>query len=201
MIARHCCSALALLAMLVAPARAADYYVKNGGSDGQDGLSVPTAWATLQHAADGVEPRRHGARARRQLPRLLPLPLRARPAIRSPSPPRAPPCPITADNGTTPDGINVEGAALRGDRRLHRRQPHPRRHPRRRLAVRHRAQLPHRLQRHTGASSAASPTTSPSRTTRRTTRSPSTASTSPTAATARSSAATWCTTTMPTAST
>ena len=38
---------------------------------------------------------------------------------------------ITADNGTTPDGINLEGADARRHRRLHRQRPHARRHPRR----------------------------------------------------------------------
>ena len=41
---------------LATAARAADYWVKSGGSDGADGLSVATAWATLPHAADRVGP-------------------------------------------------------------------------------------------------------------------------------------------------
>jgi len=50
--------AAAVVAMLwlATAARAADYWVKNGGSDGADGLSVATAWATLPHAADQVGP-------------------------------------------------------------------------------------------------------------------------------------------------
>ena len=44
---------VALAATLLVPtAHAADYYVKNGGNDGLDGLSLATAWATLGHAAD-----------------------------------------------------------------------------------------------------------------------------------------------------
>jgi len=43
---------LLLTVPTVAPA--ASYYVKNGGSDGADGLSLATAWATLNHAAQMV---------------------------------------------------------------------------------------------------------------------------------------------------
>ena len=46
----------ALVIALATTARGADYWVKNGGDDGQDGLSVPTAWATLVHAAATVGP-------------------------------------------------------------------------------------------------------------------------------------------------
>jgi hypothetical protein len=42
--------------VLAAPAAATDYWVKNGGSDGADGLTQGTAWATLGHAADVVNP-------------------------------------------------------------------------------------------------------------------------------------------------
>jgi hypothetical protein len=37
------------------PASALDYYVRNGGSDANDGQSMATAWATLGHAADLVD--------------------------------------------------------------------------------------------------------------------------------------------------
>ena len=47
---------LLLVLLAAAPAGAADYWVKNGGSDAADGLSVATAWATLGHAADLVDP-------------------------------------------------------------------------------------------------------------------------------------------------
>src|SRR5437868_4693004 len=46
----------ALLLALATRTRAADYWVANGGDDGQDGLSVATAWATLVHAAAAVGP-------------------------------------------------------------------------------------------------------------------------------------------------
>src|SRR5262249_35668673 len=46
----------ALLLALATRARGADYWVKNGGDDGHDGLSVGTAWATLVHAAATVGP-------------------------------------------------------------------------------------------------------------------------------------------------
>lgn len=35
---------------------AADYWVGNGGNDGADGLTTATAWATLGHAADVINP-------------------------------------------------------------------------------------------------------------------------------------------------
>ena len=48
--------AAALLTLLAVPAGATDYWVKNGGSDAADGLTQGTAWATLGHAADVVNP-------------------------------------------------------------------------------------------------------------------------------------------------
>ena len=96
--------------MIATGAWAADYYVTPAGSDGADGLSVPTAWATLNHAAgvvnagdtvhvldgdyQGFDLRRSGTAGH-------PITFHAAsPNVR-----------ITADNGTTPDGINVEDAA------------------------------------------------------------------------------------------
>jgi hypothetical protein len=49
-------AAVVALLCLATAASAADYWVKNGGSNGADGLSVATAWATLPHAADQVGP-------------------------------------------------------------------------------------------------------------------------------------------------
>jgi Right handed beta helix region len=102
-------SILALL-LLAAPATATDYFVKNGGNDALDGLSLATAWATLGRAADVVNP---GDTVHVQDGSYTGFYL-----SRSGSPGK----PITfvasgsavqiiADNGTTPDGINVEGAA------------------------------------------------------------------------------------------
>jgi hypothetical protein len=102
-------SSLALLLALAAPASAADRYVKNGGSDEADGLSLATAWATLNHAANVVNPGdvvhvQNGSYQGFYLDRSgtagNPITFVADgPAVQ-----------ITADNGTTPDGINVEGA-------------------------------------------------------------------------------------------
>ena len=95
---------------LASSARAADRWVKNGGNDAADGLSPATAWATVAHAAGVVNPGDtvhvlDGSYAGFDLRR-----------------PGAPGSPIvfhaegsnvriTADNGTTTDGINVENAA------------------------------------------------------------------------------------------
>jgi Right handed beta helix region len=101
------CVALVLAAAV--PARAADFYVKNGGSDGLDGLAVATAWATLNHAADVVGPgdtvhvldgSYQGFYLDRSGTPGNPITFQA----------DGPAVAITADNGTTPDGINVEGA-------------------------------------------------------------------------------------------
>jgi hypothetical protein len=102
--------ALVFLVGLVSPGLAADYWVRNGGSDAADGLTVPTAWATLGHAADVVDPGdtvhvQDGSYAGFYLERSgapgAPITFVAEgPAVL-----------ITADNGTTPDGINLEGAS------------------------------------------------------------------------------------------
>jgi hypothetical protein len=99
-----------LLVALAVPVRAADYWVRNGGSDAADGLSVGTAWATLGHAADVVNPgdtvhvldgSYQGFYVERSGTAGNPITFKAEgPAVL-----------ITADNGRTPDGINVENAA------------------------------------------------------------------------------------------
>ena len=100
---------VAVLALATA-ARAADYYVKNGGSDGADGLSIANAWATLNHAAGLVnagdtvhvlDGNYQGFDLRRSGTAGHPITFKADGSnVR-----------ITADNGVTPDGINVENAA------------------------------------------------------------------------------------------
>jgi hypothetical protein len=91
-------------------ARGADLWVKNGGSDGADGLSPATAWATLGHAAGVVNPgdtvhvldgSYQGFYLSRSGTAASPITFVAEGTNAQ----------ITADNGTTPDGINVEGAA------------------------------------------------------------------------------------------
>ena len=89
--------------------RAADLWVKNGGSDSADGLSPATAWATLGHAAGVVNPgdtvhvldgSYQGFDLRRSGTAGSPVTFNAEGSnVR-----------ITADNGTTTDGINVENA-------------------------------------------------------------------------------------------
>src|SRR5687767_3754041 len=105
---RAACAA-ALLVLLGGRANATDYWVKNGGSDAADGLTQATAWATLHHAADVVDPgdtvrvldgTYQGFDLRRSGTAGNPITFRAEGASAQ----------ITADNGTTPDGINVENA-------------------------------------------------------------------------------------------
>ncbi len=101
---------LLLLLATALPAHAADYWVKNGGNDGADGLSVATAWATLNHAADEVDPgdtvhvldgSYQGFYLERSGTPGNPITFQADGSdVR-----------ITSDNGTTPDGINLEGAS------------------------------------------------------------------------------------------
>ena len=102
--------AAAILVGTLGPAGAADYWVKNGGSDGADGLSMATAWATLGHAAGVVnagdtvhvlDGSYQGFYLDRSGSPGSPITFHA----------EGPNVQITADNGTTPDGINVEGAA------------------------------------------------------------------------------------------
>jgi parallel beta-helix repeat protein len=100
-----------LLSLLCATAAsAADYYVKNGGNDGNDGLSVATAWATLQHAADGVDP----GDTVHVLPGSFPgfyLDRSGAPGSPITFVADGPGVAITANNPVTPDGINLEAAS------------------------------------------------------------------------------------------
>jgi hypothetical protein len=102
--------AATMLIVAPRPALAAEYWVRNGGSDGQDGLSVATAWATLVHAATQVAPGDvvHAADGSYQGFYLdtsgapgSPITFKADGAAVQ----------ITSDNPTTPDGINLEGAS------------------------------------------------------------------------------------------
>jgi hypothetical protein len=107
----HRAAVVAAGVLLVATtARAADYWVKNAGNDGLDGLSVPNAWATLVHAAAQVGPGDtvHVLDGSYQGFYLTtsgtpgnPITFRAEGSAAQ----------ITADNPTTPDGINLEGAS------------------------------------------------------------------------------------------
>src|SRR5262249_23977428 len=92
------------------PAAATDYYVKNGGNDVLDGQSLPNAWATIKHAANVVNPgdtvhvedgSYQGFYVSRSGAPGQPITFVADGANVQ----------ITADNGTPPDGINVEGCA------------------------------------------------------------------------------------------
>ncbi len=100
----------AILTLLATAAHATDYYVKNGGNDGANGQSLGSAWATLQHAADVVNPGdtvhvQDGSYAGFYLERSgsagNPITFLAAGANVQ----------ISADNGTTPDGINIENAS------------------------------------------------------------------------------------------
>jgi len=97
----------ALVLSFAGRAAATNYFVKNGGADGADGLTLGTAWATLGHAADVVNPGdtvhvQDGSYQGFYLDRAgapgSPITFVADGAAVQ----------ITADNGTTPDGINVE---------------------------------------------------------------------------------------------
>jgi len=101
---------LLTLCFLAPRAFATDYYVKNGGSNVADGLSLATAWATLQHAADVVNAGdtvhvQDGNYAGFYLERSgtagNPITFLAAGSNVQ----------ITSDNGTTPDGINIENAS------------------------------------------------------------------------------------------
>ena len=103
----RCVAAVLLLSV---PVRAADLWVKNGGNDALDGHSQATAWATLGHAASVVNPgdtvhvldgTYQGFDLRRSGTSGAPITFHAEGSAAQ----------ITADNGTTPDGINVENAA------------------------------------------------------------------------------------------
>lgn len=100
----------AVVLLLASSAPAADYWVKNGGSDADDGLSVATAWATLVHAAGEVAPgdtvhvldgSYQGFYLTTSGTPGAPITFRAEgPNVR-----------ITANNPITSDGINLEGAS------------------------------------------------------------------------------------------
>ncbi len=99
-----------LIVLVAGRAAATDYFVANGGDDGANGLSLPTAWATLGHAANVVNPgdtvhvengNYQGFYLSRSGSSGNPITFVADGSAVQ----------ITADNGSTPDGINVEGAA------------------------------------------------------------------------------------------
>lgn len=101
---------VAIVIMSSAPAGATEYYVKNGGSDANNGTSVATAWATPQHAADVASPGDtihvlNGSYAGFYVDRSgsagNPITFLAESAAVQ----------ITSNNSNTPDGINVENAA------------------------------------------------------------------------------------------
>jgi hypothetical protein len=102
-------AAMAML-WLATTAHAADYWVKNGGSDAADGLSVGTAWATLPHAADQVGPGDtvHVVDGSYQ---GFYLETSGTPGHPITFEAEGPVVQITSDNPTTPDGINLEGAS------------------------------------------------------------------------------------------
>jgi hypothetical protein len=100
-----------IVALLVAPAaHGADYWVKNGGNDGLDGLSVATAWATLGHAAGQVGPGDtvHVLDGGYQ---GFYLETSGTPGNPTTFQAEGLAVEITADNPVTPDGINLEGAS------------------------------------------------------------------------------------------
>jgi hypothetical protein len=104
------CLAIVFTLVVATPLHAVDYYVKNGGNDAANGLSVATAWATLQHAADVVDPgdtvhvlpgSYQGFYLDRSGEAGSPITFVADDAgVR-----------IDEDNDVTPDGINLEGAS------------------------------------------------------------------------------------------
>src|SRR5437870_9525687 len=86
-------------------AAATNFYVKNGGDDTRDGLSLANAWATLRHAADLVNPgdtvhvqdgNYQGFYVSRSGAAGNPITFVA----------DGPNVQVTTDNGSTPDGIN-----------------------------------------------------------------------------------------------
>ena len=98
------------LAFVGTRALATDYWVKNGGNDGAGGTSVAAAWATLPHAAAVVAPgdtvhvldgSYQGFYLTTSGTSAAPITFKAEGAAVQ----------ITADNPTTPDGINLEGAS------------------------------------------------------------------------------------------
>jgi len=103
-------AALLLVLARATTAGAADYYVAPAGSNGADGITPGTAWATLQFAADTVvagdtihvaNGNYVGFDIRTVASAAQPITFVAAGAAVA----------ITADNGSTPDGINIENAA------------------------------------------------------------------------------------------
>ncbi len=91
-------------------AGAADYYVSPTGSNAADGLTSGTAWATLQFAADTIatgdtvhvaDGNYAGFDIRKVATAAQPIVFLAAGSAAA----------ITSDNGSTPDGINIENAA------------------------------------------------------------------------------------------
>jgi Right handed beta helix region len=108
--ARRAAVVAAVVLVVATTARGADYWVKNGGNDGLDGLSVANAWATLVHAAAAVDP---GDTVHVLDGSYQGFYLTTSGAPGSPITFRAEgtAVQITADNPVTPDGINLEGAS------------------------------------------------------------------------------------------
>jgi len=102
--------AIALVAGLAVAAHAADYWVATGGDDGDDGLSPATAWRTLPHAADRVGPgdtvHVQGGDYQGFYLDTSGTPAQPITFVAAGSGVQ-----ITADNPTTADGINLEGAS------------------------------------------------------------------------------------------
>lgn len=102
--------ATVVVTLVASAAGAADYWVKNGGSDAANGLAQATAWATLTHAAEQVAPgdtvhvldgTYRGFYLTTSGTAGAPITFRAEGSGAR----------ITQDNPVTPDGINLEGAS------------------------------------------------------------------------------------------
>ncbi|MCW5890251.1 MAG: right-handed parallel beta-helix repeat-containing protein [bacterium] len=91
-------------------AHAAEYWVKNGGSDAANGLSPGTAWATLVHAAAAVGPG-DTVRVLDGAYRGFYLDTSGTPGNPITFRAEGPNVRIVQDNPRTPDGINLEGAS------------------------------------------------------------------------------------------
>ncbi|HZR82953.1 MAG TPA: right-handed parallel beta-helix repeat-containing protein [Candidatus Binatia bacterium] len=104
--------AIAVVAAALAATRAfaTDYWVKNGGDDGASGTSLAAAWATLGHAANAVGPGDtvHVADGSYEGFYLTTSGTASAPIVFQAE---GSDVRITSDNGTTPDGINLEGAS------------------------------------------------------------------------------------------
>ncbi len=105
----RCFVGVSMFAASATPVGAIDYWVSAGGSDGDDGLSPATAWATLQFAADSVvagDTVHVGAGTYTgfylDTSGTAPAPI----VFLADGPGAV----IDSDNPSTPDGINLEGA-------------------------------------------------------------------------------------------